>query len=215
MKYFSEITNKTYDTIADLVKAEKAVKGSYEPDSDRVMAAKEAMEVAAIPVNKMHNAINALWEEYDEKCDEILDADVIKEFVDAFCNYKDILGSYVEEHGKVDDTLSDEVQEAIDHASDFMDLFYDDFCDDACEDDCCGTCDKSTCDDCEVAEADAASDLTDEISMSDLHRIGDGEYFGEGEKDGVNWKVYIKHDSKHNFPSLHDSFTRLMRNIFS
>lgn len=215
MKYFSEITNKNYDTIADLVKAEKAVKDSYEPNPDRVMAAKEAMEVAAIPVNKMHNAINTLWEEYDQKCDEILDADVIKEFVDAFCNYKDILANYVEEHGKVDETLSDEVQEAIDHASDFMDLFDDDICDCECEADNCCNCMKSAGDDCEVAEADADNELTDEISMSDLHRIGDGEYFGEGEKDGVKWKMYIKHDSKHTVPSLHDSFTRLMRNIFS
>lgn len=215
MKYFSEITNKTYDTIADLVKAERAEEDSYEPNPDRVMAAKEAMEVAAIPVNKMHNAINALWEEYDQKCDEILDADVIKEFVDAFCNYKDILANYIEEHGKVDDTLSDEVQEAIDHATDFMDLFDDDIGDCECEADNCVNCMKSPCDDCKVAEADAANELTDEISMSDLHRIGDGEYFGEGEKDGVKWKMYVKHGSDDKVPSLHDSFSRLLRNIFS
>ena len=214
MKYFSEITNKTYDTIAELVKDEKSVKNECDSALNRVKEARKAMEDSAIPVNKMHNAVNALWEEYDKKCDEVLDADVIKKFVDEFRAYEEILSDFVEEYGKVNDELSDEVKEALDHAAGYEDIFNEDFCE-CDDDDCCGNCMNTTCDRCEVAEADAESKLTDELDFSNLKRIGDGEYFGEGEKDGVKWKVYVKDDCNDQIPSFHNSFSRLLRNIFS
>lgn len=215
MKYFSEITNETYDTIADLVKAEKDAKENRDPNMRRVKEAKETLETTAIPLNKMHNAINALWEEYDKKCDEILNADVIKEFVDAFVNYKDILGDFVKEHGKVDDDLSDAVLEALDHACDYEELFDEDFCDCDDDDDCCGTCERAVCDGCEVAEADAAEEDACDIA-DEMKCVGDGEYYGKGEKDGVKWEMYVKHtpdDGK--VPSFHSSFARLLKNILS
>lgn len=215
MKYFSEITEKMYDTLEELKKAEGSATSSYNKSVDRIKEARETLETAAIPVNKMHNAVNALWEEYDAKCDEILDGDVIQEFVDAFKNYEAILSDFVEEYGKVKDDLSDEVKEALEHAEDYADIFDEDFIDCDENKDCCGNCMKPVCDDCEVAESDKADELSDEIEFSDLKRIGEGEYFGEGEKDGVKWKMYVKHNSDTKVPSFHDSFSRLLRNIFS
>ena len=214
MKYFSEITEKTYDTIAELVKAEKSAKCDYDNSINLIKEARKSLEDSAIPVNKMHNAVNALWEEYDRKCDEVLDADVIKKFVDAFRTYEEILSDFVEAYGKVNDDLSDEVKEALDHAADYEDIFNEDFCE-RDDDDCCGNCMNTTCDRCEVAEADAENELTNEIDFLNLKHVGDGEYFGEGEKDGVKWKVYFKDDDNDEVPSFHDSFSRLLRNIFS
>ena len=213
MKYFSEITEKMYDTLEELKKAEESATSSYNKSVDRIKEARETLETAAIPVNKMHNAVNALREEYDAKCDEILDEDVIHEFVDAFQNYEAILSDFVEEYGRVRDDLSDEVKEALEHADEYADIFDEDFSD--CDEDCCGNCVKEVRDDCEVAESDTEDELSDEIEFPDLKRIGDGEYFGEGEKDGLKWKMYVKHNSDDKVPSFHDSFSRLLRNIFN
>ena len=64
MKYYSEVTEKTYDTVAELQKAEDEVKNAKTQRAARAKEVEKAIEEANAAQEKANNLLNKFLKDY-------------------------------------------------------------------------------------------------------------------------------------------------------
>lgn len=64
MKYFSEVTNKTYDTVEELEKAEIVVKNEKNERAEAAAKVNEKLKAARVAQKEANEAVKAFCEKY-------------------------------------------------------------------------------------------------------------------------------------------------------
>lgn len=82
MKYFSEVTNKTYDTVEALEKAELTVKNEKNERAAAAAKVNEKLKVAREAQKEANDAIHDFCEKYGTFKTTIKDSDIFPSFWD-------------------------------------------------------------------------------------------------------------------------------------